>query len=87
MVHMVPAKYPLRAARRGEQGWVDVEFTVNPDGSVSNVHVTDSKPRYVFDRAATGAVSRWRFKSALINGRPAAVVLKRQIEFKLSGNG
>ncbi|WP_297927255.1 energy transducer TonB [Metallibacterium sp.] len=87
MVHMVPAKYPLRAARRGEQGWVDVEFTVNPDGSVSNVHVTDSKPRYVFDRAAIDAVSRWRFKPALINGRPAAVVLKRQIEFKLSSNG
>lgn len=87
MVHMVPAKYPLRAARRGEQGWVDIEFTVNPDGSVSNVHVTDSKPRYVFDRAAIDAVSRWRFKPALINGRPAAVVLKRQIAFKLSGNG
>ena len=87
MVHMVPAKYPLRAARRGEQGWVDVEFTVNPDGSVSNVHVTDSKPRYVFDRAAIDAVSRWRFKPALINGQPTAVVLKRQIEFKLSGNG
>ncbi|MHB8310640.1 energy transducer TonB [Metallibacterium sp.] len=87
MVHMVPAKYPPRAARRGEQGWVDVEFTVNPDGSVSNVHVTDSKPRYVFDHAAIDAVSRWRFKPALINGRPAAVVLKRQIEFKLSGNG
>ena len=87
MVHMVPAKYPLRAARRGEQGWVDVEFTVNPDGSVSNVHVTDSKPRYVFDRAAIDAASRWRFKPALINGQPTAVVLKRQIEFKLSGNG
>ena len=87
MVHMVPAKYPLRAARRGEQGWVDVEFTVNPDGSVSNVHVTDSKPRYVFDRAAIDAVSRWRFKPPLINGQPTAVVLKRQIEFKLSGNG
>ena len=87
MVHMVPAKYPLRAARRGEQGWVDVEFTVNPDGSVSNVHVTDSKPRYVFDRAAIDAVSRWRFKPALINGQPTAVVLKRQIEFKLSSNG
>ena len=87
VVRLVPAKYPLQAARNGEQGWVDVAFTVNPDGSVSNAHVTDAEPRRVFDRAAIDAVSRWRFKPALINGRPTAVVVKRRIEFKLSGNG
>jgi protein TonB len=87
VVRMVPAKYPLEAARNGEQGWVDVAFTVNPDGSVSDVHVTDAEPRRVFDRAAIDAVSRWRFKPALINGAPTAVVVKRRIEFKLSGNG
>jgi protein TonB len=87
VVRMVPAKYPLEAARNGEQGWVDVAFTVNPDGSVSDVHVTDAEPRRVFDRAAIDAVSRWRFKPALINGTPTAVVVKRRIEFKLSGNG
>ena len=87
VVRQVPAKYPLQAARNGEQGWVDVAFTVNPDGSVSNAHVTDAEPRRVFDRAAIDAVSRWRFKPALINGRPTAVVVKRRIEFKLSGNG
>lgn len=87
VVRQVPAKYPLQAARNGEQGWVDVAFTVNPDGSVSNAHVTDAEPRRVFDRAAIDAVSRWQFKPALINGRPTAVVVKRRIEFKLSGNG
>ncbi|MHB1896495.1 MAG: energy transducer TonB [Metallibacterium sp.] len=87
VVRLVPAKYPLQAARNGEQGWVDVAFTVNPDGSVSNAHVTDAEPRRVFDRAAIDAVSRWQFKPALINGKPTAVVVKRRIEFKLSGNG
>ncbi|MCK9366762.1 MAG: energy transducer TonB [Metallibacterium scheffleri] len=87
VVRMVPAKYPLDAARNGEQGWVDVAFTVNPDGSVSDVRVTNAEPRRVFDRAAIDAVSRWQFKPALINGRPTAVVVKRRIEFKLSGNG
>ena len=87
IVRQVPPQYPLNAARDGEQGWVDVEFTVNADGSVANAHVTDAQPRRVFDRAALDAVDRWRFKPALINGRPAAVVLKRRVEFKLSGNG
>ena len=87
IVRQVPPQYPLNAARDGEQGWVDVEFTVNADGSVANAHVTDAQPRRVFDRAALEAVDRWRFKPALINGRPTAVVLKRRVEFKLSGNG
>ncbi len=87
IVRQVPPRYPLEAARDGEQGWVDVEFTVNADGTVSNAHVTNSDPPQVFDRAALEAVSRWRFKPALINGTATAVVLKRRVEFKLAGNG
>ena len=56
-----------------------------PDGSVGNVHVTNAEPRRVFDRAAVDAVSRWKFKPALINGVPTAVVLQRRVEFRLSG--
>ena len=87
VVRMVPAKYPLEAARNGEQGWVDVAFTVEADGSVSDARVTNAEPRRIFDRAAIDAVSRWRFKPALINGTPTAVVLRRRIEFKLPGGG
>jgi protein TonB len=85
ITRMVPPKYPMQAARDNQQGWVEVEFTVTADGSVSNAHVVDSQPRRVFDRAATEAVSRWQFKPALINGTPTAVVLKRKLEFKLGG--
>ncbi len=85
ITRMVPPKYPMQAARDNQQGWVEVEFTVTADGSVSNAHVVDSQPRRIFDRAATEAVSRWQFKPALINGTPTAVVLQRKLEFKLGG--
>lgn len=85
ITRMVPPKYPLQAARDNQQGWVEVEFTVGADGSVSNVRVVDAEPRRIFDRAATEAVSRWQFKPALINGTPTAVVLKRKLEFRLGG--
>ncbi len=85
ITRMVPPKYPLQAARDNQQGWVEVEFTVTADGSVSNARVVDAQPRRVFDRAAIEAVSRWQFKPALINGTPTAVVLKRKLEFKLGG--
>ena len=85
ITRMVPPKYPLQAARDNQQGWVEVEFTVTADGSVSNARVVDAMPRRVFDRAALDAVARWQFKPALINGSPTAVVLKRKLEFKLGG--
>jgi protein TonB len=40
-------------------GWVEVEFTVQPDGHVDAVKVLQSKPGSVFDLAATTAVQRW----------------------------
>ncbi len=81
--HLVPPKFPISAARQGLQGWVDVQFTVEADGSVDNVHVIRSDPPRAFDRAAIIAVKQWRFKPAVINGRPTATVHKRQIQFTL----
>lgn len=55
-------QYPPEALRDGRQGEVVVEFTVNPDGSVSNPRVVRASPPRVFDRAALNAVRRWRFQ-------------------------
>jgi protein TonB len=42
---------------------VTVKFTVQTDGSVSNLSVTDAKPRRgIFDQAALRAVARWKFQ-------------------------
>lgn len=63
--------YPREAALSGVAGQVTVSFTVNPDGSVSNVNVVSATPRRVFDRAATDAMKRWKFEApgAALNGR------------------
>lgn len=54
--------YPPAALRSGDSGEVVVEFTVNPDGSVSNPRVVRANPPRVFDRAALNAVRNWRFQ-------------------------
>lgn len=76
-------EYPLDAARNGTSGYATVEFTVNPDGSVSNAHVIASQPGRVFDRAAIQAVSRSKFNPALKNGQPVSSTLQRRIDFKM----
>lgn len=54
--------YPPEARRAGASGEVTVSFTVNTDGSVSNVELISAKPRGLFDRSVQGAVRRWRFQ-------------------------
>ena len=54
--------YPPEARRAGTSGEVSVSFTVNTDGSVSDVELVSAKPRGVFDRSVQGAVRRWRFQ-------------------------
>jgi protein TonB len=83
LVSSVQARYPTAAFRRHQQGWVQVQFTVNTDGNVINARVQDAKPKRVFDRAALRAVDRWKFRPALRNGQPFPVTMSRRIEFKL----
>ncbi|CAN5653730.1 hypothetical protein BH23PSE2_BH23PSE2_05940 [soil metagenome] len=69
-------RYPPDALRAGQSGEVQVEFTVNPDGSVSNVRVVRADPPRVFDREAITAVRRWRFEPVA-----APVTTRRTIGF------
>ncbi|GAA4856775.1 energy transducer TonB [Luteimonas vadosa] len=73
-------EYPADAYRSRQSGEVEVEFTVNPDGSVSNARVVRSNPSRVFDRAALSAVRQWRFQPV---GAP--VTTRRSIAFNPGG--
>jgi len=47
------------------------------------VRVTESTPPGVFDRAATDAIRRWRYRPAQYNGEPVAVPVRTRIRFEL----
>lgn len=83
LTHRVEPAYPAEARRARRQGWVDVVFTVQPDGSVSGASVADADPKYVFDRAALAAVSRWQFAPSTQEGKPVAAQVRQRIEFRL----
>ncbi len=84
LVRQVRPVYPAAAARRRQEGWVEVSFTVAASGEVTDVAVARAQPRGVFDRDATRAVSQWKYEPALENGKPVARTLTRRIEFSLS---
>ena len=54
-------EYPEAARARGLRGYVEVEFTVTPQGTVESPRVVAAEPRNVFDAAALAAVARRRY--------------------------
>ena len=63
----VAPKYPRSAQRRGQSGWVEIEFTVDLDGSVQRVSVIASDPGVTFINAAVTAVEKWEFEPVVEN--------------------
>jgi TonB family C-terminal domain len=66
----VSPTYPSEALRRGIEGWVELVFTVTPNGTVEDVEVRNASPANVFDDAAIRAVRQWRFEPVVRNGKP-----------------
>lgn len=67
LVRIAP-DYPARAAARGIEGWVIVQFTITPTGSVRDPLVVEAMPRNVFDDAALKAIARWRYNPKIEGG-------------------
>lgn len=83
LVRKVEPQYPADAQARGQSGWVDLEFTVSPKGTVGDVRVIAATPAGVFDQAASDAIARWRFRPVERNGVPVAQRAKLRIRFDL----
>lgn len=76
--------YPRRALRAGIGGFVKLQITVNPDGTVKSVRVLDAEPRGMFEGAATAAARRSKFKPRIVNGQPQESTGVKIYQFKLA---
>jgi len=60
--------YPPRALSRGLEGWVQVQFTITPTGTVADAKVVNAEPKSIFDDAALKAIARWRYNPKVEGG-------------------
>jgi protein TonB len=67
LVRIAP-DYPPRALSRGLEGWVKVQFTITPTGTVKDATVVDADPKSIFDDAALKAIARWRYNPRVEGG-------------------
>lgn len=69
LVRIQPA-YPERAKERGIEGWVEIEFTISPRGTVENPQIIAYHPSSIFNNSALRAIKRWKYNPRIVNGKP-----------------
>jgi len=84
LFRMAP-QYPERAASRGIEGYVVMEFTITETGTVTNIKVVEANPPGMFDRAAIKAMEKWKYKPKIVDGKPVSRHgVRNQLTFKLN---
>ena len=82
IVRVAPV-YPARAQSRGLEGYVDMSFTVTSTGTVIDPVVIFSTSG-LFERAASRAVLKFKYKPRVVDGIPVNVPgVKTRITFKM----
>jgi periplasmic protein TonB len=82
----IEPQYPRDALLRNIEGWVQLRFTINPDGSVANPSVIAAEPPRIFNREAIRAILRWKFRPRIVDGQPVARQAEQIIEFKITAD-
>jgi protein TonB len=82
IVRVAPV-YPARALSRGLEGHVDLSFTVTTAGTVRDPVILFSTSS-LFERAATRAVLKFKYKPRVVDGVPVDVPgVKTRITFQI----
>lgn len=79
----IPPVYPLRARRRGTEGWVKIGFEVDKQGNVDKLHIIESEPPGIFDKSVLQCVSKWRYKPGTVEGIAVRARTETVIRFEL----
>ena len=83
----VAPQYPRRAAQKGIEGYVVVEFTVSTLGTVKDPKVIEAAPANIFNRAALSAVKKFKYKPKIVNGKAEEVSgVRNIIRFELDNS-
>jgi TonB family protein len=80
LIKKVQPQYPQAALAVHAQGSVQIEATVNKEGSVINPKVLSGDP--ILGHAALEAVRQWRYKPYYLDGQPVEIQTQITINFK-----
>jgi periplasmic protein TonB len=82
LIHRVEPVYPQIALAMGLSGIVSLRAVIATDGTVQRLEVLSGHP--ILARAAVEAVSQWRYRPTLLNGKAVEVETYVTVKFVLS---
>ncbi len=83
-VKTTPPKYPKRAIENDISGWVEIYFTVTPQGETTDIEIRDSEPSTIFNKAAMKAVEQWQFEPVEYRGQIISQRVATRLAFELN---
>jgi TonB family protein len=79
----VAPQFPPDASQRGIDGWVDLQFLVNTDGSVGELTIVAAQPVGIFEQAALAAVRHWRYQPVMRDGQAVTQRARVRVRFAM----
>lgn len=79
----VAPKFPPDASQRGIDGWVDLQFLVNTDGSVGELTIVGAQPVGIFEQAALDAVRHWHYQPVMRDGQAVTQRARVRVRFAM----
>jgi periplasmic protein TonB len=84
--HICPHKrYPRAAIAAFEEGVVQLSFTIEADGSVENITVSQSSGYAALDQAAVGCARDWTYRPATLKGIAVAAPWHATVTWAIHG--
>jgi TonB family protein len=83
--NVTPPKYPRTRQLRNQEGWVQLNFMVDPEGKPYDITVADSSKDSGFEESAMKSVEQWEYQPAVLNGEAIDAGAGVFITFELSG--
>lgn len=79
----VNPNYPASYARKNKEGSIQVSFTVNEMGFVTEPAIINSKGGSAFEKASLEAVKKWRYAPKFIDGKAVAAKSSVQLDYTI----
>jgi len=81
LIHKVEPQYPLEAKEKGIEGVVLLKVLINREGAIGSCEQVEGDS--ILGKAATEAVTQWKYRPYLLNGEPVEVETMVKISFNL----
>lgn len=84
ILKMVRPQYPPHLQQQGIEGTVLLEGVIGMEGDILSLRSVNSLVHPELTKAATDAVSQWKYQPTLLNGKPVEIITTITVNYKLA---